>query len=103
MHREKFDWAIARAVAPMPVLVEYLLPLVRVGGNMLAQKGSGVKAELAQAANAIRLLGGELEPVDEFELPVLKERRALVKIRKVKATPPKYPRKAGTPSKKPLV
>ncbi len=102
-HREKYDWAIARAVAPLPVLAEYLLPLARVGGNMLAQKGSNVKTEIAQAANAIALLGGELVAVDEFELPVIKEKRALLQIRKYKATPPQYPRKAGLPSKKPLV
>ena len=101
-HREKYDWAMARAVAPMPVLAEYLLPLVKVGGNMLAQKGSGAKADLVQAANAIALLGGEVAQVDEFELPELKEKRALVLIRKRKPTPPKYPRKAGLPSKKPL-
>lgn len=101
-HREKYDWAVARAVAPMPVLAEYLLPLVKVGGNMLAQKGSGAKADLVQAANAIALLGGEVAQVDEFELPELKEKRALVLIRKRKPTPPKYPRKAGLPSKKPL-
>jgi len=102
-HREKYDWAIARAVAPLPVLAEYLLPLARVGGNMLAQKGSNVKTEIAQAANAIALLGGELVAVDEFDLPVIKEKRALLQIRKYKATPPQYPRKAGLPSKKPLV
>jgi len=103
VQRERYDWAVARAVAPMPVLAEYLLPLVKLGGAMLAQKGSGVRAELDQAANAIALLGGRLEALDEFELPLLNEKRTLVKILKEKATPRKYPRKAGLPSKKPLV
>ncbi len=103
IHRERYDWAVARAVAPLPVLAEYLLPLVKLGGAMLAQKGSGVRAELDQAANAIALLGGRLEALDEFELPLLNEKRTLVKILKEKATPRKYPRKAGLPSKKPLV
>ncbi len=102
-HREKYDWAVARALAPMPVLAEYLLPLVRVGGSVLAQKGSSAQTELDQAAGAIALLGGEVAQVDEFELPELKEKRALVKIDKRKPTPPKYPRKVGLPSKKPLV
>ncbi len=101
-HREKYDWAVARAVAPMPVLAEYLLPLVRIGGGVLAQKGSGARSELDQAAGAIALLGGELLQVDEFELPYIKEKRALVKIGKRKPSPTKYPRKAGSPSKKPL-
>jgi 16S rRNA (guanine(527)-N(7))-methyltransferase GidB len=102
-HREKYDWAVARALAPMPVLAEYLLPLVRVGGSVLAQKGSSAGLELQQAAGAIALLGGEVVQVDEFELPVLKEKRVLIKIGKRKATPLKFPRKAGLPSKKPLI
>ena len=102
VHREQYDWAIARAVAAMPVLSEYLLPLVRFGGNMLAQKGAHSKEELSQAKNAIAILGGQLKDVQEFNLPVNDENRALVVIEKIKSTPMKYPRKAGTPSKKPL-
>lgn len=101
-HREKYDWAVARALAPMPVLAEYLLPLVCIGGSVLAQKGSSARLELEQAAGAITLLGGEVEQVDEFELPGLKEKRALIKIGKRKPTPPKFPRKAGLPLKNPL-
>jgi 16S rRNA (guanine527-N7)-methyltransferase len=101
-HRKYYDWAVARAVAAMPVLSEYLLPLVRIGGNMLAQKGTHASNELAQAKNAIAILGGQLKDIQEFSLPVNDENRALVVIEKIKTTPAKYPRKAGTPSKKPL-
>ena len=101
-HREQYDWAIARAVAAMPVLVEYLLPLVRPTGFMLAQKGAHAHTEAAQAKNAISILGGELADIQEFSLPVNNENRALIVIKKTKPTPKKYPRKAGLPSKKPL-
>ena len=101
-HREQYDWAVARAVAPLPVLAEYLLPLVRVGGSMLAQKGSSAADELDQANMAIRTLGGGQVKVDAFELPITHDQRALIQIVKEKNTPAQYPRKAGTPSKKPL-
>jgi 16S rRNA (guanine527-N7)-methyltransferase len=101
-HREQYDWAVARAVAPLPVLAEYLLPLVRMGGSMLAQKGSSAADELEQANKAIRILGGGQAQVDTFELPVTHDQRALIKVVKERNTPAQYPRKAGTPSKKPL-
>jgi len=101
-YREKFDWAVARAVAPLPILTEYLLPLVRPGGAALAQKGRSVQTEIEQSQNAIRLLGGKLQEVLEFELPMTHEIRSLVKIRKITPTPKIYPRKAGIPVKKPL-
>jgi len=101
-HREQYDWAVARAVAPLPVLAEYLLPLVRVGGSMLAQKGSSAAGELEQANKAIRVLGGGQAKLDTFELPVTHDQRALIQVVKERNTPAQYPRKAGTPSKKPL-
>jgi 16S rRNA (guanine527-N7)-methyltransferase len=101
-HREQYDWAIARAVAPLPVLAEYLLPLVRVGGSMLAQKGASAASELELANKAIRVLGGGQAKLDAFELPVTHDQRALIQVVKEKNTPAQYPRKAGTPSKKPL-
>ena len=101
-HREQYDWAVARAVAPLPVLAEYLLPLVRVGGSMLSQKGSSATDELEQASKAIRTLGGGQAKLDAFELPVTHDQRALIQIVKERNTPAQYPRKAGTPSKKPL-
>lgn len=101
-HREKYDWAVARAVASMPVLAEYLLPLVRVGGNMLAMKGESGPAEAHRAEHALRVLGGELRQLLPVTLPGVVEERYLVVINKVAATPPAYPRHVGIPSKRPL-
>lgn len=101
-HREKYDWAVARAVAKLNVLSEYLLPLVRVGGMMLAQKGESGLAEAQSAEHAIKMLGGKLQQVIPLNLPGVVEDRYLVLVNKVHTTPPKYPRKAGTPYKDPL-
>lgn len=101
-HREKYDWAVARAVAALPVLSEYLLPLVKVGGGMLAQKGESGPAEANTSEKALKLLGGRLKQLVKVELPGVADERYLVLIDKVAATPPGYPRKAGIPSKKPL-
>lgn len=101
-HRERYDWAVARAVAEMRVLSEYLLPLVHVGGTALALKGENGPAEAQAAEKAMRILGGQLNQIIPVDLPGLPDERYLVLIRKVAATPPKYPRKAGTPMKHPL-
>jgi 16S rRNA (guanine527-N7)-methyltransferase len=101
-HREVYDVALARAVAAMPVLVEYLLPFVRVGGRVLAQKGEGGPAEAQQAEAAIRLLGGRLRQILPVELPGVAEARYLLEIDKIAATPEGYPRRAGVPTKRPL-
>jgi 16S rRNA (guanine527-N7)-methyltransferase len=101
-HREQFDWAIARAVAEMPVLAEYLLPLVRVGGVVLAQKGERAAAEVQGAATAIETLGGRVRRLVPVELRGLAETRYLVIIDKIAATPDRYPRRPGVPSKRPL-
>lgn len=100
--RERYDWAVARAVAPLPVLAEYLLPLVHIGGSMLAQKGSNVAMEIDQAENAIRTLGGKLDSVIPITLPNGMGERTLIRIRKITPTPAKYPRHPGTPKKNPL-
>ena len=100
--REKYDWAVARAVAKLNVLSEYLLPLVKVGGMMLAQKGESGLAEAQSAEHAIKMLGGKLQQVIPLNLPGVVEDRYLVLVNKVHTTPPKYPRKAGTPYKDPL-
>ena len=100
--REGFDLAVARAVAPMNVLCEYLLPLVRVGGHAVALKGPTLPEELAGAGPAIRLLGGAVERQVELPMPGRDwDHRAAI-LRKVAPTPEKYPRKAGQPEKKPL-
>lgn len=101
-HREQYDWAVARAVANMSVLSEYLLPLVKVGGTVLAQKGESGPAEAQAAESAMKLLGGKLQQLIPLNLPGVVEDRYLVLMDKVHATPPKYPRKAGTPAKEPL-
>lgn len=101
-HREQYDWGIARAVANLRVLAEYLLPLVQVGGRMLAQKGESGPAEVHTAETAIKLLGGELRQLISVTLPGVVEERHLVVVDKVATTPPGYPRKPGVPTKKPL-
>jgi 16S rRNA (guanine527-N7)-methyltransferase len=101
-YRERYDWAVARAVASLPVLVEYLLPLVRVGGSALAQKGESGPAEAQAAETALRLLGGRVRQVLAVALPGVADERYLVVLDKSAATPPKYPRIAGMAAKKPL-
>ncbi len=101
-HREQYHWALARAVADMSILAEYLLPLVKVGGRALAQKGGSGPSEVQSAAKALHLMGGTVEKIEPVELPGIAETRYLIVIRKIAATPPQYPRRAGLPSKKPL-
>ena len=100
-HREQYDWAVARAVAPMPVLVEYLLPLVKIRGKILAQKGKEGEQETILAQNAITTLGGELDRVLPVSLPGA-EARTLIVVTKTRGTPERYPRRVGIPSKRPL-
>ena len=101
-HRETYDWALARAVANLNVLSEYLLPLIKVGGRVLAQKGESGPAEAQSAEKAMKLLGGKLKRLIPVNLPGIADDRYLVLIDKVAATPPKYPRSAGIPAKTPL-
>ena len=101
-YREEFDIATSRAVANLSTLSEYLLPLVKVGGKVISMKGSLIQEELENSKNAIKILGGQIEKVDEFDLPNSDINRNIVLIDKIKNTPNRYPRKAGEPSKKPL-
>ncbi len=101
-HREQYDWAIARAVAAMPTLVEYLLPLVRIGGGMIAMKGESAPVEAVASEHALKLLGGELRQLMPVTLPGVVEERFLVVVRKIAATPTIYPRLVGIPAKRPL-
>ncbi|MDD6221455.1 MAG: 16S rRNA (guanine(527)-N(7))-methyltransferase RsmG [Lachnospiraceae bacterium] len=100
--REKFDFAVSRAVAPLPVLCEYCLPYVRVGGYFAAYKTAAVDSELSEAERAVRILGGKTVSTQFFTLPGSDVQRAIVFIQKCAKTPKTYPRKAGTPKSKPL-
>lgn len=101
-YREKFDWAVARAVARLSTLAEYMLPFVRIGGSMLAMKGEQGPFETQQAHQAVSVLGGELQQVKKITLPGVTEERFLITIGKRATTPEKYPRRIGVPNKKPL-
>ena len=101
-YRESFDFATARAVASLPVLSEYCLPFVKVGGYFLPYKSEKVLEEISLSANALTVLGGKIESEYSFSLPGSDLQRTILFIKKEKLTPVKYPRKAGTPSKKPL-
>lgn len=101
-HREKYDLVTARAVARLSVLSEYCLPLVKQGGFFIALKGSKFQDEISEGRAAVAMLGGEIISADEVKLPGLDDGRAIVRIRKVKSTPAKFPRKAGLPEKQPL-
>ncbi|MCJ7718078.1 MAG: 16S rRNA (guanine(527)-N(7))-methyltransferase RsmG [Anaerolineales bacterium] len=100
--RERFDWAVARAVAKLPTLSEYMLPFVKIGGSMLAMKGDQGPSEAQKAHQAVSLLGGELTQVKKVTLPGVTEDRFLITIEKKATTPEKYPRRVGVPGKKPL-
>ena len=100
-YRAQYDMATARAVAELRVLVEYLLPLVRIGGKVYAPKGPTPQVEVEAAKTAITTLGGHLHDIVNINEPPL-EPRTIVRIVKHRVTPGTYPRLAGTPSKKPL-
>ena len=103
VHREAYDWAAARALANLPVLVEYLLPLVRLGGHALAQKGLSVTTELAAAEKAINILGSGSPLLRSIQLPDWEQPSYLVLIEKLTPTPDAYPRRVGVPAKRPLL
>lgn len=100
--REVYDWAVARAVARLGTLVEYLLPLVRVGGYVLAQKGQQAAVEMSEAAEGITLLGGGTPRLVPVQLAEHEAPSYLVLIEKIAPTPDLYPRRAGVPAKRPL-
>ncbi|EFG55115.1 16S rRNA (guanine(527)-N(7))-methyltransferase RsmG [Lactobacillus amylolyticus] len=102
LYREHFDLVTARAVANMTVLSEYCLPLVKKGGYFVALKGPKVEGELEESSKAIQVLGGEKVSETELTLPNSNEERTLILIKKIKQTPKKYPRQAGTPRRKPI-
>lgn len=101
-YREKFDSVISRAVASLNILSEYTLPLSRIGGSLFLYKGPDYINEIKEAENAISLLGGKISEIKNIEIPFLSEKRFIIKLTKKKKTPPKYPRRAGIPKKRPL-
>ncbi|SFP90143.1 16S rRNA (guanine(527)-N(7))-methyltransferase RsmG [Salibacterium halotolerans] len=103
LHREQYDTAISRAVAKMPVLTELCLPFVKQGGRFLALKGAEGLTEKEQAGKACRALGGRWKEAAAFTLPNEESSRYILEMEKVDAVAEKYPRKAGTPSKKPIL
>lgn len=100
-YREQYDFATARAVAPLNALCEYCLPFVKVGGCFVSLKGSSGKEELAQAKTAIETLGGRLESFQEYTLPN-GDKRSIIIIKKISQTPTKYPRKSKKIDTRPL-
>jgi 16S rRNA (guanine527-N7)-methyltransferase len=102
-HREAYDIAIARAVADLPVLIEYLLPFVKIGGFAVAQKSREAADELDRADTAILLLGGLGSEIVKVHVPGLNDERTLILVEKITATSDEYPRRTGVPAKKPLL
>ena len=101
-YREKFDYAVSRAVAPINVLLEYMLPLVKVGGYCLCMKGPKDIDEMQGIENVAEKLGGKYIKLEELEIPGEESRKNVIIIKKVESTNKKYPRKPGTPAKQPL-
>lgn len=102
VYREKYDLCVSRAVSNLATLSEYCLPYVKCGGCFVSYKSGKVQEETGQAAKAIEILGGRIKDILYFNLPGSEIERSLVVIEKVKSTPARYPRKAGTPLKEPL-
>lgn len=101
-NREMFDYAVARAVAPLNTLVEYLLPFVKVGGKAIVYKSQKLEEELVLSKNAIRTLGGEIEEVKTFFIEEGELERNVLIIKKTKPTPTKYPRDKNRPKTNPI-
>ena len=101
-YRETYDLCVSRAVSNLATLSEYCLPYVKTGGYFISYKSGSVQEEVEQAQKAVKFLGGKIQDVVYFQLPDSEIQRSLVVIEKIKATPGRYPRKAGTPLKEPL-
>lgn len=101
-YREKYDIAVSRAVAALPVLAEYCMPFVKKGGYFIALKGMKYEEEMTAGQNAIKKLGGKSCEAVPIKLPNIEDKRAVLYIKKCSATPKLYPRKAGAPRKNPL-
>lgn len=101
-NREKYDFAVARAVAPLNTLVEYLLPLVKIGGYAVIYKSSKLDEELKNAEKAIKILGGKVEKIEEYSIEEGDLQRKILFIKKFLSTPLKYPRDKNKPRLSPI-
>lgn len=101
-YRAQFDWVVARAVAQFRILAEYLLPLCRPKGHILAQKGHTAPQEAEQASQALTILGGSPPTIHPITLPGRHTPHHLIISQKIAPTPPRYPRRPGIPTKRPL-
>ena len=101
-YRGNFDVVTSRAVAKLNILLEYMLPLLKLGGKCICLKGPNIEEELEEARNAIKILGGQIDKIEQMELPYSDNRRNIIIIKAVKQSPNKYPRKPGTPTTSPL-
>ena len=100
--RESYDYAVCRALTKLRVTLEYTLPFLKIRGCFIAQRGSAAEEEIKESRRALSILGGEIKEIIHFKLPVSRERRVLVKNKKIESTPLKYPRRVGIPLKRPL-
>ena len=100
--REKFDVATSRAVASLNVLLEYMIPFIKVGGYCICMKGTNIDEEVNNAQKALDLLKCKIEKIDKFVLPGSDYGRSIIIVKKIGKTSDKYPRKPGTPAKEPL-
>lgn len=102
-HREQYDIVLSRAVASLPVLLEYCTPFLKKGGYFICQKGPSAELEAEQSKKALSVLGCSLEYIKEVDIPFTDLNHKILVIKKISDTPKKYPRKAGKPSKEPLI
>ena len=102
-NKEQFDIATSRAVAPLNVLLEYLLPLVKIGGICICMKGVNIEQEIEESKKCLNILGGKIEKIEELELPQSDIKRNIIIVKKIERTPEKYPRKSGLASKEPII
>ena len=102
-YREKYDLCVSRAVANISTLSEYCIPFIKLNGYFICYKADGCMNENKIKKNAIKVLGGEIEEIVDFNLPDTDIKRKIINIKKIKNTPKKYPRKPGLPSKEPII
>ena len=99
---EKYEIVTARAVAHLSILLEYGLPMLKNNYYFIAMKGN-LEVEIKESSKALEILNSKIEKIEEFKLPLENSNRTLIKIKKIKSCPKKYPRKPGLPSKEPII